>query len=714
MKKIVEKIMVLNPDFDEVKVSKAIELVGGNDTICVRHLNLILSLNPDEDALLLYLLCNFVLKENYPIDKISAVFGHHVGEMISYLNSVVSLPIGQNAEPEALRKLFLTLAKDFRVLLVLLVKKMEDLHHYKEAGNPLLKEACRVAMDIYIPIATRLGIYEIKTMMESVCFEVLYPIEYMRVMEELEPYKHISEIYIETGVKLLKECIEPSQVPLVEIAGRMKNPYSIYKKMCKKQKNSVHDVFDIFAFRVVLKDQVLVDGTEDISNCYTVLGLLHGKWKPIARRFKDYIAVPKVNGYRSLHTTLLGLTPQVRDEPVEVQIRSEIMHKEAEFGIAAHWWYKEKGSQSESDDRIKAQLKWLSGLADLHQVLDDSDLEEGASHELFADNIFVMTPNGDVKDLPLGSTPVDFAYTVHTEVGNRCSQAKVNGVIVPLDYELKNGDIVQIITKSSASPNRYWLSFVKTHVAKYRIKNWFKYQDRESNLKVGRELINKELMKIGKPFLDPLLTHLAKFDGKSLTFKEREFVLESVGNGHFSLKQTIKKMFSEEDLALLQNSEIGSKLKVKDTVSPSSVKSKIVISGYSNIPFSLSSCCSPLFGAPIIGFVGRGKDVKIHDASCAEIEHLEKERLIDAQWVDSDGYYVTLEIRTDDSPMVSSLIWEKLKIFKTPVKELSTLRREDDKIIRRLHIKINNFSELQDIMERIEGIEGVIEMRKVS
>ncbi len=723
MATVTEKIVKTNKSFDATRIEKAINMIGGDEVVCKKHLKVMLSFNPDEVALLTYLLHEYVIEGHITIKKIEKTFGRSVAEMIAGLNTVFTLKASKDTQPEILRKMFLVLAKDFRVVLVLLVNKLAELEHAKEKGEEDLEALCQIAMDIYIPIATRLGIYGVKTLMEDICFEVLYPEDFKRIKDELSQYEKVSDKYIGKATQALKNLLDTAGVE-AEISGRMKHPYSIYRKMQRKQKLHVSDIFDIFALRIVLEDHDYEEEEQGVAQCYAILGLIHSKWKPIARRFKDYIAVPKVNGYRSLHTTILGLTPDVRDEPTEIQIRTKTMHQEAEYGIASHWWYKEGDSEhtmSKCDlndvhsKRVRTQLDWLQGLADLHKEMESST-GEIVAHEfgLFSDNIFVLTPNGDVMDLPRGATPIDFAYMIHTEVGHSCEQAKVNGAIVPLDSELTNGDVVQIVTKKGSKPSRYWLSFVKTHGAQYRIKNFFRQQDRENNLKVGREMLNKELTKLGKPMLDPSLTILENYGSKQLAFKEREFILESLGNGHYSTKQVLRKLLPPDELLTDKNIKPVKVVRFKEVDRDKIKGSKIVISGETDIPVQFAPCCSPSFGMPIIGYVGRGQSVRIHDKACEELAALDEERFVDVEWADTDGYYVTLEIKTDDSPDIGSRIWEKLKLFETDTKELSTVAKVSDGVVRKLYVKVQSLGELQDIMVRLENIEGVMDIRKVS
>ena len=723
MSTVTEKIAKIQSGFDLNKIEKAINMIGGDGIICTVHLKLMLSLHPDEVSLLVYLLHEYVIEADVSIKKVEKTFGREVAELIVAINTVFNLKVNKNTQPEILRKMFLTLAKDFRVVMVLLVNKLAELQHGLKDGNPRLKELCQAAMDIYVPIATRLGIYNIKSEMEDVCFEVLHPEDYIRIKKELAQYEGISDKYVGKATQALKSLLDGNGIK-TEISGRMKHPYSIYRKMQRKQKMNVDDIFDIFALRIILEEDGLSE-EENVAQCYVVLGLLHSRWKPIAKRFKDYIAVPKVNGYRSLHTTILGLTPDVRDEPTEVQIRTRTMHEEAEYGFASHWWYKEGDSEHTvvKDDatdmqnkRVRTQLEWLRGLAELHKEFETEGKDTSISHalDLFSDQIFVLTPNGDVIDLPQGATPIDFAYMIHTDVGNCCVQVKVNGLIVPLDSELSNGDVVQIITKKDSSPSHYWLSFVKTHAAKYRIKNWFRTQDRENNLRVGRELLNKELIKLNKPLLDPGLNLLESYGGREMTFKEREFILECIGNGHFSTKHVLKKILSEDELLTSENIKSIKVISFKESDIENGKESKVVISGEKNIPVEFASCCTPSLGTPIVGYVGRGQSVRIHDRRCTELASLEEERLIPVEWEFYEGYYVTLEIKTDDSPSIGSLIWEKLKQFKIDDKKLSTVAKVSDGVVRKLWIKVRDLDELQDVMLKIEHLPGVFDIRKVS
>jgi len=717
MATVAEKILKSCDTFNEKRVVKAVDFIGGDKVICHQHLKLMLSLHPDEVSLLVYLLHEYVIEKKIPVRKIEKTFGREVAEMIVAINTVFTLKVNKNTPAEVLRKLFLTLAKDFRVVMILLVNKTAELQHALKSDSSDLKDLCHTAMEIYIPIATRFGMYSLKTSMEDVCFEVLHPEDFERITGELAAYEEVSDKYIGKATQALKKLLEAAGFE-AEISGRMKHPYSVYKKMQRKQKMNVRDLFDIFALRIILDDTQEVE--EEVSQCYAVLGLIHSQWKPIARRFKDYIAVPKVNGYRSLHTTVLGLTPDLDDDPTEIQIRTRTMHEEAEYGIASHWWYKEEGQTVAKDDannaqtkRVKTQLEWLQGLADLHKEMEGGEI--GAHDlDLFSDNIFVLTPNGDVMDLPQGATPIDFAYMVHTEVGHSCTQAKINGNVAPLDTELNNGDVVQILTKKGGTPNRYWLSFVKTHGAKYRIKNWFRNEDRESNLRVGRELLNKELTKLNKPLLDPSLTLLQNYAGKEIAFKEREFVLESIGNGHFSTTQVLKKILPSSELLTGKNVKPVKAVKFKEVDRDKLKQSKIVISGETDIPVVFASCCSPSFGMPITGYVGRGQSVRVHDKECEELSALEEERFIDVEWADMDGYYVTLEVKTNDDPDIGAQVWERLKQFDTDTKELSTVAKVSDGVVRKLYIKVQDLDELAEVMSKLENLEGVLDIRKVS
>ncbi|QQR84306.1 bifunctional (p)ppGpp synthetase/guanosine-3',5'-bis(diphosphate) 3'-pyrophosphohydrolase [Candidatus Peregrinibacteria bacterium] len=450
---------------------------------------ILLDLKPDEDSIVTSLLHDVLEDTDIPLERLTDEFGEKITPLLKGLEKLGKVHYsGRDRQIENLRKMFMAMAKDLRVILI---KLADRLHNMRTLGSLKKEEKkARVAqetLEIYSPIAARLGIYKIKDEMDEIGFQYVFPKEFERIQEELKELTGEQENIIRKAKhKLLgalkKEGIEAS------IAGRVKSSFSIHKKLKNKGKNYVSELYDIFALRILVPNE---------ADCYRTLGVIHKLWTPVPRRFKDYIAVSKANGYQSLHTTLIGLSDS-GGHPMEVQIRTEDMNRVAEFGVAAHWSYKE-GYALEQEKK----LEWIKNLVELHENLkNNNEVIETLNVDVFHDRIFVLTPDGDVYDLPQKATPVDFAYSVHTQVGHCCKGAKVNGKIVPLDYELKNGQIVEIITSNQENPNRYWLSFAVTNHAITRIKQWFNSQDHDKLFAMGKEQLNKTLRQLNQPLLD--------------------------------------------------------------------------------------------------------------------------------------------------------------------------------------------------------------------
>ncbi len=402
------------------------------------------------------------------------------------------------------------------------------------------------------------------------------------------------------------------------VSGRLKNAFSIYKKLKKKGKTSIEEIHDIFAIRIILP-------YENVSKLYELIGLIHNKWKPIPGRFKDYIGFPKPNGYKSLHTTVVGIAPHSFKEPVEIQIRSENMHEDAEFGFASHWLYKETKGK---DEIVQSQIDWIKNLAKISQ---ENEMISEIKVDIFQDRIFILTPQGDVKDLPAGSTPIDFAFAVHTDLGNKCVMAKVNGKIIPLDNELHNGDVVEIITKSNSKPKLEWLSFVKTTGAKTKIKTFYNSFDQETNFKTGKDLINKKLSEIGKPQLDPKLTILKNYMGQELNYKKREELLRLVGSGTLLPSQLVWKVYSyNEVLGKKRRVTKGAKIKAEFK---GNIESRITVGNEKGLPIRLAQCCKPKLNNAIKAYVTRGNSLSIHKEDCRILKLSDSSRHIEANWL---------------------------------------------------------------------------------
>ncbi len=639
---------------------------------------ILLDFHPDENSIITALLHDVAEDTNRTLDDIDKAFGSEVRELcwglvkLSKVRSKLDDP-----QVENLRKLFLAMAKDFRVVLLKLCDRLHNMSTLEFVRPQKRMRIAHETLNIYAPIASRLGIYRLKSQLEDLCFQYLSPNEHQDIQSQLAKTGKWREKYIETAKKILAETLSKEGIS-AQIDGRVKSIYSIFRKLKKKNKHSIDEVFDVFAMRVVLPD-IYKYGKEYVGHVYTTLGVLHNHFTPLANRFKDYVAVPKVNGYRSLHTTVMGLGPKVHTQPTEIQIRTQSMHQGAEFGIAAHWLYEEDGDESEqrlspsykpatleaakavsSASFLRQQKDWITGLHRIEgEIKSNHELLENLRVDIFQDRIFVLTPRGDVKDLPAGATPVDFAYSVHTEVGNRCIGAKVNGIMVPLDHELKSGEVVDIVTRKNAKPSQHWVSFVKTNHARNRVRAWFRNLDDDKHLRDGKELINTKLIQFGQPSLDVHLSALKAYDGKNLPLREREDILREIGKGVLLPSTVVRKIFTQEQLLFgglkmaprKSQNGIGSKKKKSDAQDEK--KPTVMIGGEANMPYQFVQCCDAGFGDDLVGYITRGRGVSVHRKNCSVLKNSPQEgRLIPVKVAQKPGeisrYPVYIQVQADD------------------------------------------------------------------
>jgi GTP diphosphokinase / guanosine-3',5'-bis(diphosphate) 3'-diphosphatase len=475
-----KKIKDYCKDFGEQEVSKAIRFVSDQyeensrriEDLC-KIIGVLLPLNPDKETIIAILLSELYTEKLISQEEVIKEFGEEINgilEALSRMDSIRILDHDKSSQTEVLRKMFLTMAKDLRVVLIWLAWRvflMEKLDEMEDEEKR--KKIATETVNIYAPIAARLGIYRIKTLLEDLSFKHINRKDFDDVKNQIKKLGGSQKSKIEEMSKKLQDFLASKGIK-GEVTGRIKSIYSIYRKLKKKNLTSVNDIYDFFAMRIILPGKS--DGSVD--HLYSTLGMIHSEWKPLSSRFKDYIAVPKVNNYRSLHTVIIGLDEKDPEKPIEIQIRDQNMHKEAEGGIASHWVYKTTTPQHRAISNVPSQSEWLKGLERIYEFFN-TEFEgiKGLDVDIFKDRIFVLTPKGEVKDLPHGATPIDYAYSIHTDIGNKCIMAKINNRAVSLDSELKNGDVIEILTKRNMEPKQKWLSFVKTNLAKKRIKEWF-------------------------------------------------------------------------------------------------------------------------------------------------------------------------------------------------------------------------------------------------
>lgn len=710
-----DKIREYNPTFDQSKIKKAYDFVlekyqdtEGGMTYCLKVLGVLLPMKPDEDTIIAVLLHDLYLTALLNDDLIKNLFGQSVFQILAALKRLLELNYAENnksAQTEVLRKMFLTMAKDIRVILVWLALrlcKLENPAFLAEEGDKL--RIAKETMMIYTPIASRLGIYRMKTKLEDLSFKYMNPVEYKRIASQVEKFGRSRRDAIDNICKALERFLKSRGIT-AEVVGRLKSVYSIYRKLSEKGLTNADELYDIFAIRVVLPVQ------ESTDHLYAVLGLIHSEWKPISSRFKDYIAVPKPNGYRSLHTVVLGLAPKDMTQPVEIQIRDLDMHREAEYGIASHWLYKNRSS-------VDYYAEWIRGLEKVHEIFDtQSEMMRGIEVDVFRDRIFVLTPRGEVKDLPIGCTPVDFAYAVHTDVGNHCVMSKVNGTLVPLDHELKNGDVVEIVVKKDATPKLKWLSLVKSNFARQKIKSWFGSLNRENNLKEGRELINKQLERLHKVALDQNYSVLKNYLGRTLSFAQRESLVEEVGKGSKLASDIVRKIYPYEKNLSVAN--VVSHLEPsfgKDKMEKMVLEQQIMVGGQEGLPIKLASCCGPKIGQLIIGYVTRGSSITIHRSNCKLLAGLHDERMMAASWKGLEsaktkgkcrvGLKITVVSRIGLIHDLTKIITEmKINIIDVMIKNAGSGLYNDYFLL-----DLYDFDKFDLLLDKLEEVNGVVKV----
>lgn len=612
---------------------------------------------------------------------------------------------------ENLRKMMIAMSKDIRVIIIKLADRLHNsrtLNHMSEAKK---KEKAMETLDIYAPIANRLGMSKIKWELEDLSLRYMDPDGYYDLVDKVSKKRKEREEYINKIIDDLEENLDEMNIDY-EISGRPKHFYSIYKKMVYKEK-TFEQIFDLTAIRV------LVDSVKD---CYGALGIAHTLWKPIPGRFKDYIAMPKPNMYQSLHTTVLG--PQ--GEPFEIQIRTWEMHKTAEYGIAAHWKYKEGGSDQEAS--MEDGLSWLGQLLELQdEVKDPNEFMESLKIDLFNDEVFIFTPNGDVMNLPADSTPIDFAYMVHSDIGNSCVGAKIDGRMVPLDTKLKNGNIVEILTsKNSAGPSRDWLKVVKSSQAKSKIRQWFRKEYHEENTINGRESLEREVKREGYKPSRILKDDWLKAVGKKMNINSVEDLYSSLGNGNITTTQVISRL---KDIynKYTKNKEDAKELKrepskynqhdVDKQKKQYSPKQGVSIKDIDNLKVRFSKCCSPVPGDDIVGYITRGRGVSVHRRDCLNLKDIAtSERLMEIDWDQnkSSSYQAEIQIKSVDRTGLISEVTQILSNKKVAVTSLNARTNKEKVVIINMAFEIRDINQLKEIMKEIKKLEGVIDVYRVT
>ncbi len=662
----------------------------------------------DTISIVAALLHDVVEDTDVTFEELEDEFGPRVRFLVAGVTKLgkIEYKSKEDRHAENLRRMFLAMAQDIRVILIKLADRLHNMRTLKHHPPKKQREIAQETLEIFAPVAHRLGIYKIKWEIEDLSFRYLEAEKYYDLVDRIARKRREREDYINLVGSKLKEKLDEAGIT-ADISGRPKNLYSIYCKTIEQDKD-LSEIYDLFAVRVIV---------DSVKECYATLGIVHTIWKPIPMRFKDYIAMPKQNMYQSLHTTLIGPF----GEPFELQIRTFQMHRTAEYGIAAHWSYKE-GVRT-TDDEFEKKLSWLRQILDWsHESRDAREFMESLKIDLFSDVVFVFTPEGDVLELPSGSIPVDFAYRIHTEVGNRCIGAKVNGKIVPLDYQLKNGDIIEVLTsKQSGGPSRDWLSMVKTSQAKNRIRQWFKKEQKEDNILRGREILEKELQKQGFDPVKFFKIHDKKELCQRLGFQREDDLYAGIGSGNLSPQSVIGKVRGELEKrdkpdSIRPGEEEKLLLRIPEKREDEAVG--VSVKGVKDLAVHLSHCCNPLPGDQIIGYITRGRGVSVHRADCPNIAHHvqgETERIIEVSW-DGDvpaTYQVEIEIEAFDRPHLTTDIMTTITDTKTVINAVNARALKDRMARVNLKIEIKNIEHLYNIMQKVNHVSDVLDVRRV-
>ena len=656
-------------------------------------------------------------------EQIAQEFGDEVALLVDGVTKLGQLSYDADkveVQAENLRKMFLAMAKDIRVILIKLADRLHNMRTLKYMTPEKQKEKARETMDIYAPIAQRLGISKIKIELDDLSLKYLEPDAYYDLVHQIAQRKSVRDEYVQKLVEEVRQHIKDAGIP-AQVDGRAKHFFSIYKKMVNQHK-TLDQIYDLFAIRIIV---------DSVKDCYAALGVIHEMYKPIPGRFKDYIAMPKPNMYQSLHTTLIGPTGQ----PFEIQIRTFEMHRTAEYGIAAHWKYKEASNNGGVSQPMtvteEEKLSWLRQILEWQR--DMSDNKEFMSLlksdlDLFSDTVFCFTPTGDVKNLPTGSTPIDFAYSIHSAVGNKMIGAKVNGKLVPIDYIIQNGDRVEVITsQNSKGPSRDWLNIVKSTQAKNKINQWFRSELKEENITHGKELLIASAKSKGINFPDINKPEYQEKILRKYGFHDWNSCLATIGHGGLKEGQIVNRMYEEykkDHLACITDDEVLETIaENKDKVVQKHSKSGIIVKGLYDVAVHFSKCCSPVPGDEIVGFVTRGRGVSIHRTDCINIINLsdmERERLIDAEWQHdeesgSSGLY-RAEIKIYGNNRTGLLV-DITKVFTEREIDIDSIHSKTSKQgIATIDVSFSTKGreELTSVVERLRQIESIIDIERTT
>ena len=665
------------------------------------------SMHLDLDTIIAGLL-HGVLKNGVTKVEVEERFGKDVANIISGTTKITSLHYNSKLanQAENVRKMLLAMSIDIRVLLVRLVDRLQDMLLLDLADREVQRYVARETMDLYAPLASRLGIDWLKRQLEDFAFKYLFPAEYENLNERLESSLSERERYVTEVISILYDKLKASDIYPIRIIGRPKHLYSIYKKLIA-QNIPLERVYDKVAFRIIL---------ETVNECYESLGIIHANWSPVPGRIKDFISVPKSNNYQSMHTTVVG----PRDHFIEIQIRTEEMDRIAQEGVAAHWAYKEGQKVNEGDARLFKELKNL--VNSLQEVEDPREFLERVRGELHDPEVYALTPNGEVKEFPAQSCPIDFAYAIHTEVGDHCTGAKVNGRLVPLKYQLQNGDIVEIITSPNQRPRRGWLDLVKTSRARTRIRSWLRREEKEKALRLGREICERELKKHDMTLKRMIKSGHIKALLKTLRCNSLDDMLVKVGNGSITIQNLLKalsppEMAAEQDAGRpnLSPEEMAAALVSSQRAVSATGTSVIQIDGIDDMLVKISQCCNPVPGDLIVGFITTGRGISVHKSDCQNLLSTDPHRWMEVYWsnVDHHQYRAEIQITTENHKGIFAEISSAIGADNATILEISAHTTPADTVDFTVALEVKNLDHLQLLLQHLRQMTHVISVRRI-
>jgi GTP pyrophosphokinase len=660
---------------------------------------LLADLKLDDVTVAAGLLHDTVEDTNTPLETIEEFFGQQIASLVDGVTKIskISFRASEEKQAENFRKMILAMAKDIRVILIKLADRLHNMKTLNFLPQEKITESAQETIDIYAPLANRLGIFWMKSQLEDYCLCYLHPEVHHQLEEKVATKERESKKYVGEVSDIITHALKEHTIE-AEVQGRYKHLYSIYRKM-QLQNVDFDQVFDVVGFRIIVAS---------VRVCYETLGVIHSLWKPIPGRFRDYIAMPKANMYQSLHTTVIG----PGGKRIEVQIRTQEMHHVAERGIAAHWRYKEGRDIEKKDGE---QFAWLRQLLEWQQDLKDPrEFLDTVKIDLFPEEVYVFTPKGAVRQLPRGASPIDFAYSIHTEIGHHCVGAKVNGRLVNLKYQLKHGDIVEILTSLQRYPSKDWLRFVKTSRARTKINHWVKQQEEAKSVELGKEICEKEFRKHGLNFLKLSKKEVMEKHFADLKLKNTEELFSSIAYGRISAKQLLGYFISPEELEKGEKEpspikKVAQKLTGKE-------RSGIIVKEIDTIMVKFGKCCNPLPGEKIKGYITRGRGITIHSGECMYLPGCDQKRLVDVEWDHRKEfvYPVKIEVTFMDKKGLLAAISSSISLAEANISNVNARTIGGQRGISTFELEVSNIKHLQQVIKSIEKVKGVIKVSRLT